>query len=183
MLLAQPMETGLRRPLKSVSLNINNTLYNGLRPAALMGSFHGIHHLALRFGENVDRRSYEKVLGAVGASLGAPGKDIDANDDDPFLDAKSKKVTPKEEWQGLRSLEVSFCVQSALARVGRDEVSDSTLFVSLSLLLNGGPVFFFLSIGSSQELAWLACALQIPHFITTPPISTFFFVFAFTFRT
>ncbi|KIM44235.1 hypothetical protein M413DRAFT_377484 [Hebeloma cylindrosporum] len=127
MLLASPMETGERRPLKSVSLNINNTLYNGLRPAALMGSFHGIHHLALRFGEEVDRRSYEKVLGAVGAALGAPGKDADANDDDdPFPDALSQK----EEWQGLRSLEVSFCVESAVARVGRDEVG-----VSIYLLL------------------------------------------------
>ena len=125
MLLASPLETGVRRPLKSVSLNINNTLYNGLRPAALMASFHGIHHLALRFGENVDRRSYEKVLGAVGAALGAPSKAAN-DDDDPFLDAMPQKVTAREEWQGLRSLEVSFCVESALAHVGRDEVSDST---------------------------------------------------------
>ena len=89
-----------------------------------MASFHGIHHLALRFGENVDRRSYEKVLGAVGAALGAPSK---AANDDPFLDAMSQKVAAREEWQGLRSLEVSFCVESALAHVGRDEVGDSTL--------------------------------------------------------
>jgi hypothetical protein len=130
------METGVRRPLKSVSLNINNTLYNGLRPAALMGSFHGIHHLALRFGENVDRRSYEKVLGAVGAALGAPWKDADANDDDPFLDVMAQKVTAREEWQGLRSLEVSFRVDSAVARVGRDEVSDSTPFLCRVWFLN-----------------------------------------------
>ena len=115
----------MRRPLKSVSLNINNTLYNGLRPAALMASFHGIHHLALRFGESVDRRSYEKVLGAVGAALGAPSKAAN-DDDDPFLDAMPQRVMAREEWQGLRSLEVSFCVESALAHVGRDEVSDST---------------------------------------------------------
>jgi len=129
MLLASPLETGLRRPLKSVSLNINNTLYNGLRPAALMGSFLGISHLALRFGEDVDRRSYEKVLGAAGAALGAPAKEaLDTSaDDDPFLDTKySKTVATGEEWQGLRSLEVTFSVESASTQ-GRNEVGDSTL--------------------------------------------------------
>lgn len=62
-----------RRPLRSVSLTINTTLYTGLRPAALMAALQsqGVRRLGLRFVcESVDRRTVEKVLGAVGAVLG-----------------------------------------------------------------------------------------------------------------
>ena len=64
-----------RRPLRSVSLTINTTLYTGLRPAALMAALQtqGVRRLGLKFVcESVDRRTVEKVLGAVGAVLGSP---------------------------------------------------------------------------------------------------------------
>ena len=108
MLLASPVETTqIRRPLKSVTLNVNTTLYTGLRPASLMLSLRGITRLVLRFSDNVDRRSFEKMLGAAGASLGSAGKG------DPFLDKKASA--------GLCSLEVSF-PGLAMEHSGRDEV-------------------------------------------------------------
>src|SRR5260221_1280389 len=71
-----------RRPLRSVFLNINSTLYNGLRPASLMSTLSGISHLGLRFTSGVDRRSFEKVIGAAGASLGSSAEE---DNGDPFV--------------------------------------------------------------------------------------------------
>lgn len=65
------------RPVQTAIVNIHSTLYTGLRPAALMATLHGISTLECRFGENVDRRTVEKVLGAAGAALGRPGGDAD----------------------------------------------------------------------------------------------------------
>lgn len=61
------------RPLKHVFLNVNTTLYSGLRPGKLMSSMQGITKLTIRFGEQVDRRTVEKLLGAVGTALGSGG--------------------------------------------------------------------------------------------------------------
>ena len=58
------------RPLRNVTINIDMTLYTGLRPTALVQGLHGLKQFGLRFGERVDRRSVEKVLIAVGAALG-----------------------------------------------------------------------------------------------------------------
>ncbi|KAF9466759.1 hypothetical protein BDZ94DRAFT_1250712 [Collybia nuda] len=63
------------RPLRNVILNINTTLYTGLRPGALMHSLQGIVRLELRFGSAVDRRTIEKVLRAAGAALTGEGVD------------------------------------------------------------------------------------------------------------
>lgn len=44
------------RPLHTVRLNINTTLYTGLRPNAVMGGMKGsVKRLGIRFGESVDR--------------------------------------------------------------------------------------------------------------------------------
>ena len=59
------------RPLRDVTINIDMTLYTGLRPTALVQGLHGLKRFGLRFGERVDRRSVEKMLMAVGAALGS----------------------------------------------------------------------------------------------------------------
>ncbi|TFK38364.1 hypothetical protein BDQ12DRAFT_683530 [Crucibulum laeve] len=87
MLLAPPPSNNPRRPIQRITLNINTTLYTGLRPAALMSPLQGITHLSLRFYENIDKRTIDKVLGAAGASLGS---------------------SSKQEWEGLHFLEVEF---------------------------------------------------------------------------
>ena len=113
-LLSSPLDdiSTARRPLKFVCLNINTTLYNGLRPAALMSSLRGITHLGLVFSANVDRRSFEKVIGAAGASLGSSG---DENSDDPFI-----VQSPTGPRGGLRTLEITF--QASQGQPGRNEV-------------------------------------------------------------
>jgi hypothetical protein len=58
------------RSLKEVTVHIQTTIYSGLRPSALMGALHGVQCLTVRFGENIDKRSVEKVLSAAGAVLG-----------------------------------------------------------------------------------------------------------------
>ncbi|KAF8621953.1 hypothetical protein AX15_007384 [Amanita polypyramis BW_CC] len=58
------------RPLKDVTINIDMTLYTGLRPTALMRGLHGLQRFGLRFGERVDRRTVEKVLIAAGGAVG-----------------------------------------------------------------------------------------------------------------
>ena len=110
-----------RRPLQSVWLNINTTLYSGLRPASLMSSLCGISHLGLTFSPNVDRRSFEKIIGAAGASLGSVrrGDDDDDDDDDPFI----VDPNPPLSKSGLRILEIVF--QTLATQLGRDEVCRS----------------------------------------------------------
>ncbi|KAF8631668.1 hypothetical protein AX17_005069 [Amanita inopinata Kibby_2008] len=60
------------RPLREVTINVDTTLYTGLRPSALACELQGLHlkRLGLRFGERVDRRTVERLLLAVGAALG-----------------------------------------------------------------------------------------------------------------
>ncbi|KAG6902140.1 hypothetical protein C0995_003897 [Termitomyces sp. Mi166 len=61
----------LSRPLQHVTVNINNTLYTGLRPSSLLTPLRGITSLVLQFSNAVDRRTIVKVLGA-GAVLATP---------------------------------------------------------------------------------------------------------------
>ena len=104
-----PSPQPLLRPLTTVFLNITTTLYTGLRPATLMSSLRGILHLCLRFGREVDRRTFEKVVGAAGGVLGGG-------------EGGTEGERVKEgEWIGLRSLEVGFQDSSA-KRSRRDEV-------------------------------------------------------------
>ncbi|KAG6841175.1 hypothetical protein C0991_001100 [Blastosporella zonata] len=63
----------ITRPLQRVTLSLNNTLYTGLRPAALLSPLHGITALVLKFSPAVDRRTIGKVLSA-GAVLTTPTK-------------------------------------------------------------------------------------------------------------
>jgi len=80
---------GSRRPLYSISLNINITIYSGLRPASIMTQLIGMAWvLNLRFGEAVDKRSIEKVLGAAGSSLGGSREQV-------VMDEREKKG-----WEG-----------------------------------------------------------------------------------
>ncbi|KAG5635607.1 hypothetical protein H0H81_010645 [Sphagnurus paluster] len=67
--------SGSSRPLQKVILNVNNTLYTGLRPAALLSALHGITTLVLRFHPTVDKRTIGKLLSA-GAALSSPEADV-----------------------------------------------------------------------------------------------------------
>ncbi|KAF6743165.1 hypothetical protein DFP72DRAFT_1178524 [Ephemerocybe angulata] len=98
------------RPLHTVRLNINTTLYTGLRPNAIMGGMKGsVRRLGIRFGESVDRRSVEKCLGAVGAILGSKGE---------LGEDGGKGLEGEEggdgEWRGLEEFEVSFAKEGAI---------------------------------------------------------------------
>lgn len=83
--------------------------------------------LGLYFGENVDRRSVEKVLGSAGSSLGGVRRGGDVVDDDDVDDVdvdNRRKRRRKEfkfgegEWKGLIELDVGF----APGGPGSDEV-------------------------------------------------------------
>ncbi|KAF8803975.1 hypothetical protein BYT27DRAFT_6704063 [Phlegmacium glaucopus] len=113
-----PFPTLALRPLTTVSLNITTTLYTGLRPATLMSSLRGISHLCLRFGRVVDRRTFEKVVGAAGGVLGGGEGGTEGG--------RGKDG----EWIGLRSLEVGFQDSSA-KRSRRDEALYKALQISL----------------------------------------------------
>lgn len=80
-------------------------------------------HLGLYFGESVDRRSIEKVLGAAGSSLG--GERVRENDGEK--EGKEKEGLGKGtrykfgegEWRGLIELDVGFVAGGP----GSDEVN------------------------------------------------------------
>jgi hypothetical protein len=100
-----------QRPLRSVSLTINTTLYTGLRPAALMAALQaqGVRRLGLRFVcESVDRRTVEKVLGAVGAVLGSPQTQSKGEGTEGEGEEGNVERTGVHGWRGLRVLEVEF---------------------------------------------------------------------------
>ncbi|KAF8147392.1 hypothetical protein B0H34DRAFT_739403 [Crassisporium funariophilum] len=156
-----------QRPLRSVRLNINTTLYTGLRPAALMSSLRGIDHLSLKFSENVDRRTFEKVIGAAGASLGLSACASSSNAFDvfgPTTTSKSKTKTrtdteteqeprPESEaaWFGLRSLEVAFHTSASL-QSGRDEALYKSLQVSFPRYKHLRSLRLFISPPSSPSM-------------------------------
>ncbi|PPQ77799.1 hypothetical protein CVT25_015293 [Psilocybe cyanescens] len=128
MVLSPPSESLHRRTLTSVTLNVNTTLYSGLRPAALMCALKGITHLALRFSDNVDKRSLEKVVGAAGASLGLVNKSPPA---DILLSDSQTTTTSSAERFGLRSLDISFPKRSSMPS-GREEALYKSLYASLA---------------------------------------------------
>ena len=125
--LCSPLENSpiRRRPLQSVFLNINSTLYDGLRPASLMSAVSGISHLSLRFSSTVDKRSFEKVLGAAGAALGSSAED----NGDPFV-VIEKNGLQSITRSGLCAVEVSFQTPGA---PGRGEVSVTSLLIKFYL--------------------------------------------------
>ena len=109
-----PLFPPILRPLTTVSLNITTTLYTGLRPATLMNQLRGISHLCLKFGRAVDRRTFEKVVGAAGGVLGG-------------MEGEGVTGTQDGDWIGLRSLELGFH-DSSSKHSRRDEVSFIVIF-------------------------------------------------------
>ncbi|KAG6868856.1 hypothetical protein C0993_008985 [Termitomyces sp. T159_Od127] len=65
------------RPLRHITLNINDTLYTGLRPSSLLTPLRGITTLSLKFSNVVDRRTIAKILsaGAVLALSSSPASE------------------------------------------------------------------------------------------------------------
>ena len=72
----------------------------------------GVRRLGLRFVcESVDRRTVEKVLGAVGAVLGSPqtqSKDGGEGEVEEGTEGGDGQRTGVHGWRGLRVLEVEF---------------------------------------------------------------------------
>lgn len=58
------------RPLRRVTLNVDATLYTGLRPGTLMKGLGGVTQLRIQFSPKVDKRTVEKTLGSAGSVLG-----------------------------------------------------------------------------------------------------------------
>jgi hypothetical protein len=58
------------RSMTHITVNIESTLYTGLRPSSLLGLLKGVANVGIKFGDRVDKRSVEKTLRAVGAVLG-----------------------------------------------------------------------------------------------------------------
>lgn len=84
--------------------------------------------MCLKFGRAVDRRTFEKVVGAAGGVLGG---------------GEGEGKTQAGGWIGLRSLEVGFH-DSSSKHSRRDEVSLSVFLVSLPLLTSfSGPLQSF----------------------------------------
>ncbi|KAF9444398.1 hypothetical protein P691DRAFT_763431 [Macrolepiota fuliginosa MF-IS2] len=102
------------RPLKTITLNISSTLYTGLRPTMIVNRLVGVtRSLGLRFGETVDRRTVEKVLGAAGSALGGSRSGVDGGG----LKREGKEGAlgkgykfGEGEWKGLIQLEIGFVV-------------------------------------------------------------------------
>ncbi|KJA16582.1 hypothetical protein HYPSUDRAFT_219352 [Hypholoma sublateritium FD-334 SS-4] len=95
--LASALPFPTRRPLTSLTITLVTTLYAGLRPAALMGALRdGPTHLSLRVARAVDRRTVEKVVGAVGAALGG-GDALQDGDDAVHGDGPAGNGAPKRE--------------------------------------------------------------------------------------
>ena len=89
-----------------------------------MNQLRGVSHLCLKFGRAVDRRTFEKVVGAAGGVLG--GREGGGGGDGSAAAAGSSSSTTRiqdgGEWVGLRSLEVGFHDCSS-KHSRRDEVS------------------------------------------------------------
>ncbi|KAL0948058.1 hypothetical protein HGRIS_010681 [Hohenbuehelia grisea] len=68
---AVPLEP-IIRPIRHTTIHVRSSLYTGLRPSAIMQalSSRGTRHLTLRFGDEVDLRTIEKLLTTTGVKLG-----------------------------------------------------------------------------------------------------------------
>ncbi|KAJ2913095.1 hypothetical protein MD484_g7328, partial [Candolleomyces efflorescens] len=114
------------RRLQNVYLNISTTLYTGLRPNTVMASLRGtVTKLGVRFGESVDKRTVEKVLGAVAAILGSRSAAGASNGN-----GNGGGTEDRATWRGLEELEVSFKAKSALMP-GMEETLYKTLQTTL----------------------------------------------------
>ena len=133
-----PPSPPVLRPLTTVSLNITTTLYTGLRPATLMNQLRGISHLCLKFGRAVDRRTFEKVVGAAGGVLGG---------------REGEGGTQAGRWVGLSSLEVGFH-DSSSKHSRRDEVR----FVVSSICVS---IFYQLSL---LQALYKALQISLPRY-------------------
>ena len=68
-----------------------------------MNQLRGIENLSLKFGRGVDRRTFEKVVGAAGGVLG--GREVVGGGGEG---ATTGSGIQDGEWIGLRELEVGF---------------------------------------------------------------------------
>ncbi|TRM66564.1 hypothetical protein BD626DRAFT_483100 [Schizophyllum amplum] len=80
------------RCLQHVTVNVDATLYTGLRPAALVAPLKGARYLGFKFGRQVDRRSMEKVLSAAGATLGGTKREDTESGREPTSGVESLTI-------------------------------------------------------------------------------------------
>ena len=72
-----------------------------------MNQLRGIENLSLKFGRGVDRRTFEKVVGAAGGVLG--GREVVVGGDGVSVGGSGSGSGRQDgEWIGLRELEVGF---------------------------------------------------------------------------
>ncbi|KAG6816225.1 hypothetical protein H0H87_007596 [Tephrocybe sp. NHM501043] len=114
--------TAIPRPLGQVTLRISNTLYTGLRPAALLSALHGIAILILQFSPVVDRRTIGKVLSA-GAVLTLPTN---------TLSSSSSAISSRDSTDGtskalLQHLEIQITEQEAGADLALYKIISSSI--------------------------------------------------------
>ena len=91
-----------------------------------MNQLRGVSHLCLKFGRAVDRRTFEKVVGAAGGVLGGR----EGGGDGSTTATSTTRIQDGGEWVGLRSLEVGFHDCSS-KHSRRDEVSFFSFCVSV----------------------------------------------------
>ena len=100
-----------------------------------MNQLRGVSHLCLKFGRAVDRRTFEKVVGAAGGVLG--GREGGGGDGS----SSTTRIQDEGEWVGLRSLEVGFHDCSS-KHSRRDEVSFFLFFCVFPFKLTFFSFFF-----------------------------------------
>ncbi|KAJ2925825.1 hypothetical protein H1R20_g11269, partial [Candolleomyces eurysporus] len=152
------------RRLQNVYLNISTTLYTGLRPNTVMASLRGsVTKLGVRFGENVDKRTVEKVLGAIAAILGSGAPEDNSNNKSTGNGLDAEKGGEGGGWRGLEELEVSFRTKVALMP-GMEE----TLYKSLQTTL---PRYTHLRKLSLNFPSSSSPRKSSASFLLTPPIA------------
>ncbi|KAI9433230.1 hypothetical protein H4582DRAFT_2082710 [Lactarius indigo] len=109
------------RPLRSVTMRIASTLYDGLRPAALFGALGGaLKELVLVLAPDVDVRTRGRLLGALGntgAGLEILELSLDGTSDEVSLQALYKQVgSLLPNVQALRTLRLRASLPTETAK-------------------------------------------------------------------
>ncbi|KAJ2925828.1 hypothetical protein H1R20_g11264, partial [Candolleomyces eurysporus] len=152
------------RRWQNVYLNISTTLNTGLRPNTVMASLRSsVTKLGVRFGKNVDKRTVEKVLGAIAAILGSGTPEENSNNKNTGNGLDAEKGGEGSGWRGLEELEVSFRTKVALMP-GMEE----TLYKSLQTTL---PCYTHLCKLSLSFPSSSSPRKSSASFLLTPPIT------------
>ncbi|KAG6849421.1 hypothetical protein H0H93_008569 [Arthromyces matolae] len=90
------------RPLAHVTVNINNTLYTGLRPSSLLALLRGIPSIVLKFSIAVDRRSIGKVITAGAVLTSSSVSEASSSSTTDSFDSGGSDITPPLQHLGIQ---------------------------------------------------------------------------------